>query len=86
MQNYYSTIANIMEEYNESIKSEVVEDHDTLRIGRKSSVIHEEGVASHKSQSEIGVDSELKESGGNINLVDSPIKEVRVVQASDDYD
>jgi hypothetical protein len=36
-----------MDEYNDSIKSEVPEGQETLRKGRKSSVIHEEGIASH---------------------------------------
>lgn len=61
------------EEFHESIKSEVEGDPGTLRMGRKSSIIHEEEAAnpSHKSQSQIDLDSELKESGE----VQSPIKE-----------
>ena len=69
-----------MEENNESIKSEVVEDQDTLRIGRKSSVIHEEGVPSHNTQSLIEIESDLKESGEQQHHIESPIKENSEVQ------
>lgn len=42
----------IEEEYHESIKSEVEGEPGTLRMGRKSSIIHEEvGNRSHKSNS-----------------------------------
>jgi hypothetical protein len=53
----------MQEEFHESIKSEVEGEPGTLRMNRKSSIIHEEvGNTSQKSQS-IDVDSELKESG-----------------------
>ena len=65
----------MQEEFHESIKSEVEGEPGTLRMNRKSSIIHEEvGNASHRSQSQIDVDSELKESGGE-GRQDSPIKE-----------
>ena len=63
----------MQEEFHESIKSEVEGEPGTLRMNRKSSIIHEEvGNTSQKSQS-IDVDSELKESRDG--KYGSPIKE-----------
>ncbi len=53
----------MQEEFHESIKSEVEGELGTLRIGRKSSIIHEEVAGTpQKSQSQIDIESNLKES------------------------
>ncbi len=53
----------MQEEFHESIKSEVEGEPGTLRIGRKSSIIHEEVAGTpQKSQSQIDIESDLKES------------------------
>jgi hypothetical protein len=75
-----------MEDNNESIKSEVVEDQDTVRIGRKSSVIHEDGVPSQNTQSVIEIESDLKESGEEQHHKESPIKETSGVHSKNHRD
>lgn len=62
----------MQEEFHESIKSDVEGELGTLRMGRKSSIIHEDAADTpQKSQSLIDIESNLKESGG----AESPIKE-----------